>query len=73
MTRRGKVPGYLLHEPSGNARCIIDGRQIWLGKYGTRKATRDIPAFRRDILHFFARVSRQLVRTASQHPHKGVN
>ena len=35
MPHRGRIPGYLFHQPSGNARCIIDGQQIWLGKYGS--------------------------------------
>lgn len=29
------APSYRLHKPSGHARVIIDGKHIYLGKYGT--------------------------------------
>ena len=29
------IPGYKLHKPSGQARVIIRGRQIYLGRYGS--------------------------------------
>jgi integrase len=35
MPRKPKIPKYSLHKPSGRARVIIDGRHIWLGKYGS--------------------------------------
>ena len=38
--KRGHVPGYRLHKPSGQARVIIDGEHIYLGKYGSPKAGR---------------------------------
>ena len=36
MSRRnGRIPGYLLHKPSGQARVIIDDKHIYLGSYGS--------------------------------------
>jgi hypothetical protein len=36
MNRRtGRVPAYRLHRPSGQARVIINGRHIYLGKFGS--------------------------------------
>lgn len=33
-----RTPGYLLHKPTGQARVIIDGRTIYLGKHGTAES-----------------------------------
>lgn len=30
-----RIPGYLLHKPTGQARVRIHGKDHWLGKYGT--------------------------------------
>ncbi|MEZ5939772.1 MAG: hypothetical protein R3C18_00170 [Planctomycetaceae bacterium] len=30
-----RVPKYALHKATGQARVRIDGKDIWLGKYGT--------------------------------------
>ena len=36
MTRkRSSLPTYLLHNPTGQARCRIDGKDIYLGPYGS--------------------------------------
>lgn len=35
MPRRKRVPGYLLHKSTGHARVIINGRQVFLGKYNS--------------------------------------
>ncbi|HEV3003572.1 MAG TPA: site-specific integrase, partial [Pirellulales bacterium] len=35
MPKSNSVPGYKLHKPTGQARVIIAGRHIYLGKYGT--------------------------------------
>jgi hypothetical protein len=36
MTRkRSSLPTYLLHKPTGQARCRIDGKDIYLGPYGS--------------------------------------
>jgi len=35
MSRKRQLPGYLLHKASGQARVVINGKDIWLGKYGT--------------------------------------
>jgi hypothetical protein len=35
MPRRN-LPGYLKHKPSGQAYCLINGRHIYLGKYGSK-------------------------------------
>ncbi len=35
MPRPQKIPAYKLHKPSGRARVIIDGRHIYLGKFGS--------------------------------------
>jgi len=32
---KAKVPGYLLHKPTGQARVRINGKDHWLGKYGS--------------------------------------
>ena len=32
---RKSVPSYRLHKPSGQARTIIDGRHVYLGKYNS--------------------------------------
>lgn len=33
--KRGHVPAYRLHKPSGQARVIVDGEHIYLGQYGS--------------------------------------
>jgi integrase len=35
MPRKSSVPSYRLHKASGQARTIVDGRHIYLGKYGS--------------------------------------
>ena len=35
MPKKPRIPKYSLHKPSGRARVIIDGRHIFLGKYGS--------------------------------------
>lgn len=35
MPKKPRIPKYSLHKPSGRARVIVDGRHIWLGKYGS--------------------------------------
>lgn len=39
MTRkRSSLPTYLLHKPTGQARCRIDGKDIYLGLYGSESS-----------------------------------
>jgi hypothetical protein len=33
--KRNHVPAYRLHKPSGQARVIINGEHIYLGRYGS--------------------------------------
>jgi len=33
--RKSSVPSYRLHRPSGQARVIVDGKHIYLGKFGS--------------------------------------
>ena len=33
--KRRRIPSYRLHKPSGQARVIIDGEHVYLGKYGS--------------------------------------
>jgi len=33
---RKNLPGYLKHKPSGQAYCLINGKFIYLGKYGSK-------------------------------------
>jgi hypothetical protein len=33
-----KLPGYLLHRPSGQARVRIDGKDHYLGPFGSEKS-----------------------------------
>lgn len=33
MPRRPRIPNYALHKPSGQARVIIDGKHVYLGRY----------------------------------------
>ena len=35
VSQRRHVPAYREHKPSGQARVIIEGRQIYLGRFGT--------------------------------------
>lgn len=35
MPRKSSVPSYRLHKASGQARTIVDGRHVYLGKYGS--------------------------------------
>lgn len=35
-----KPPKLSLHKPSGNARCFINGKEHWLGRYGTPECER---------------------------------
>jgi hypothetical protein len=32
------VPSYRFHKPSGRARVTLEGRDIWLGPYGTSES-----------------------------------
>ncbi len=36
--RNGRVPSYCLHRPTGQARVIVDGKHIYLGKYGSQES-----------------------------------
>jgi integrase len=36
--RKRQLPGYLLHKASGQARVVINGKDIWLGKHGTSES-----------------------------------
>lgn len=38
MRTSHRIPTYKLHRPSGQARVIIDGRHIYLGKFGSDKS-----------------------------------
>ncbi len=33
-----KIPTYGLHKPTGQARCYINGKTIYLGKYGSEES-----------------------------------
>lgn len=35
MPRKPTVPSYCLHKPSGQARVRINGKDYYLGKYGS--------------------------------------
>ncbi len=35
MPRKSSVPTYRLHKPSGQARTIVNGRHVYLGKFGS--------------------------------------
>jgi integrase len=35
---KNPIPSYLLHRPSGQARVIINGQTIYLGKYGSKES-----------------------------------
>ncbi len=35
MAKKPRIPKYSLHKPSGRARVILNGRHIFLGKFGT--------------------------------------
>jgi hypothetical protein len=35
---KNPIPSYLLHKPSGQARVIINGQTIYLGKYGSKES-----------------------------------
>jgi hypothetical protein len=35
MPRKSSVPSYRLHKASGQARTIVNGRHVYLGKYGS--------------------------------------
>jgi hypothetical protein len=35
MSRPRRIPSYRLHKPSGQARVIINGKHIYLGRFGT--------------------------------------
>jgi hypothetical protein len=37
-SRNGRVPAYRLHKPSGQARVIVNGEHIYLGKYGSTES-----------------------------------
>ena len=39
-TRKQKLPGYLLHSASGQARTIIAGKTFYLGEYGSEESRR---------------------------------
>ena len=61
MSRRnGRIPGYLLHKPSGQARVIIDDKHIYLGSYGSpesqEKYARLIADFRSALVVTFGLV-----------------
>ena len=33
-----KVPTYGLHKPTGQARCYVNGKTVYLGKYGSEES-----------------------------------
>lgn len=52
MSRNKTKPAYLLHKPSGQARCRIAGKDHYLGEYGSQ-ASRD--RYEELIAEWFAR------------------
>ena len=38
MPRPKSIPSYRLHKPSGRARVILDGKQIYLGRFGSAES-----------------------------------
>ncbi len=56
MARRARVPSYGLHKPSGQARVIIDGKQVYLGKHGSPGS---LDEYARVIAEHFATPSAQ--------------
>lgn len=38
MAKKPKIPSYLHHKPTGQGRVRIDGRDIYLGEYGSEKS-----------------------------------
>ena len=49
MPKRSR-PSYWLHKPSGQARVRIDGRDIYLGEYGSAESQERYDALVRDWL-----------------------
>ncbi len=62
MPRKTQVPSYRLHKASGQARTIVNGRHIYLGKYGS-------PEIRKEYAHILAEYSASpIVAAQSQQP-----
>lgn len=36
--KTAKVPTYGLHKPTGQARCYVNGKTVYLGKYGSEES-----------------------------------
>ena len=41
MPRKTQVPSYRLHKASGQARTIVNGRHVYLGKYGSPESRKE--------------------------------
>jgi hypothetical protein len=64
MPRRN-LPGYLMHKSSGQACCLINGKFIYLGKYGS-KASRQQYEYEEVIAEYLAN-GKKLPPTRSQY------
>ena len=38
LTKSKRIPGYLLHKPTGQARVRIDGKDHYLGPFGSQES-----------------------------------
>ncbi len=50
MPRKSTIPAYRLHAASGQARVIIDGKHIYLGRYGSEESKAEYEQIVRKLL-----------------------
>lgn len=62
MPKKQQVPAYRLHKPSGQARVIVAGKHIYLGRFGSRESRR---AYARLIAERFAEPTAEPARESA--------
>lgn len=62
MAKRPRIPKYSLHKASGRARAILNGRHIWLGKYGSEGS---LERYNRLVAELITSPAAQALRTTA--------
>jgi len=70
MPARRRIPSYSLHQPSGQARVILGGRHVYLGRYGTPDS---LEAFQRLITEHLSGSAPVAVAAPRPQPADGIS
>ena len=62
MAKRPRIPKYSLHKASGRARVILNGRHIFLGKYGSDES---MERYNRLVAELITSPAAQALRTTA--------